>query len=43
MDKEPKLKKDFDLDEVDTKWEDEVFPEDKMLGKLAVEKEKKEK
>jgi len=29
---EPKLKKEFDLDEITMKWEDDVFPEEKMLG-----------
>jgi len=31
MEKEPKFKKEFDLDEIHMKWEDEVFPEEKML------------
>ena len=35
------LKKEFDLDEIDMKWEDEVFPEEKMLGTLALSEEKK--
>lgn len=38
---EKELKKEFDLDEIDMKWEDEVFPEEKMLGTLLLPDEKK--
>jgi len=38
------LKKEFDLDEIDMKWEDEIFPEEKMLGAFIIpEKNKKPK
>jgi len=36
-------KKEFDLDEIDMKWEDEVFPEDKMLKTLLKSKIKPRK
>ncbi len=41
MSKEPRLKKEFDLDEIHIKWEDEVFPEEKMLGTLILPEEKR--
>ena len=39
--KEKDFKKGFDLDDIDMKWEDEVFPEDKLLGALINSNEKK--
>lgn len=32
--REKELKKGFDLDEIEMKWEDEDFPEDRLLGTL---------
>ena len=43
MEKELKLKKKFELDEIDMKWEDEIFPEEKMLGSLFPEEGKLKK
>ncbi len=39
--RDKELKKGFDLDEIEMKWEDEVFPEDKLLGVLPIINEKK--
>ncbi len=34
--KEKEFIKEIDLDEINIKWEDDFFPEDKLLGKLKL-------
>ena len=40
--RERELKKKFDLDGIETEWEDETFPEDKLLRTLHNDHQKKE-